>query len=354
MNSEVVKTLTKTKKLATSTTIKMNKADDGAILARNMLFGNMISAKNAREHGGGGVALKSNNSSLLEKLKKQLDKYLKKLSQRGYSLYDIGKIQWDLISGIKEIAGEMMKGTSFDEAAGDWLRGYIPKHIHDETMLGVYDFFASINNISNHTIEAHKKANNEVFPKLKNQYMVNGFIEYESKMTDLVYGVQNKILDKAILGNGTLTAANNTCGVIATYNAMSAINNNSSPVGFVDLLAAFEKEGIALDGYIGTSPNSIQDYLDRKGYQTKMLVGGSLDVKSVNSLASNYDSFIMTSYNSKDNVLDMIHTMCITKENGKYVIHNAGETEKYDSLGDAVFGYNSASSEPICIIGVTK
>ena len=352
MNSNAVKTLTKTKKIVTSNTIKMNKADDGAILARNMLWGNLLSVKDVKgSSSGSGVFILN---SFMKELEKKLEKFLKKLKQKGCTIHDINKIKADLVAGIIEIGAKMMGGASFNEAAGDWLKGYIPKHIHDETFLEVYDFFASVNHISDDKINAHHKANSAVFPKLKSQYMVNGFIEYEHKMTDLVYGVQNNILDKALLGNDTLTAANNTCGVIATYNAMAALNNNSSPVGFVDLLSEFEKNGIALDGYIGTSPNSIQEYLDKKGYETEMLVGGSLSQKSANSLATDYEAFIMTSYNSKDNVLDMIHTICITKEKGKYVIHNAGDSTKYDSLGAAVYGYNSGKSEPICVIGVTK
>lgn len=321
MNSNAVKTLTKTKKIVTSNTIKMNKADDGAILSRNMIWGNLLSVKNAKGSSVGSGVFISN--SFMKELEKKLEKFLKKMKQKGCTKHDINKIKADLVAGIIEIGAKMMGGASFNEAAGDWLKGYIPKHIHDETFLEVYDFFASVNNISDDKIKAHHKANSTVFSQINSQCMVNGLIEYQSKMKYLVYGVQNDNLDKILLGNNTLTAESNTCGVIATYNAMAALNNNSSPVGFVDLLSEFEKNGIALDGYIGTSPNRLQEYLDDNGYQTKMLAGGSLSQKSANGLATDCEAFILTSYNSKDNVLDMVHTTCITKEKGKYVIHNA-------------------------------
>lgn len=48
-----------------------------------------------------------------------------------------------------------------------------------------------------------------------------------------------------------------------------------------------------------------------------------------------------------------IHTVCITEENGMYVIHNDYEgTKSYSSLEDAVSGYKNGVGEPISIIGI--
>lgn len=39
---------------------------------------------------------------------------------------------------------------------------------------------------------------------------------------------------------------------------------------------------------------------------------------------------------------------------GKYVIHNAGSSKKYNSLSEAINGYNNGNGEPISVIGIKK
>ena len=60
-------------------------------------------------------------------------------------------------------------------------------------------------------------------------------------------------------------------------------------------------------------------------------------------------------YNNAKTVKDMIHTMCITKENGQYKIHNDYEgSRSYDSLFSAVTGYKNGQSRLIIIFGIRK
>lgn len=74
----------------------------------------------------------------------------------------------------------------------------------------------------------------------------------------------------------------------------------------------------------------------------------------------------MTIINNENNISNEVHTMCITKENGKYILHNVfsnGDAEgadndknvgwtQYESLQDVVDGYNQDNGNPISIRGI--
>ena len=64
------------------------------------------------------------------------------------------------------------------------------------------------------------------------------------------------------------------------------------------------------------------------------------------------------SFNNKDNIADMIHTMSITKEEKGYFIHNSyAKPIFFDSLYEAVIKYNEVFgwvSKPIIVMGIRK
>lgn len=83
----------------------------------------------------------------------------------------------------------------------------------------------------------------------------------------------------------------------------------------------------------------------------------------INYIGNDFCAIIVTAYNNKNDITDMIHTVCITRrENGEYVIHNeyrkntaSGIWEENRTgmftLADAIakIGRDSAA---ICIIGI--
>ena len=62
------------------------------------------------------------------------------------------------------------------------------------------------------------------------------------------------------------------------------------------------------------------------------------------------------SYNNTENILDMIHTMSITRDEKGFFIHNSYcKDEWYPTLYEAVVRYNEdykMKSRPIIVIGV--
>ena len=91
-----------------------------------------------------------------------------------------------------------------------------------------------------------------------------------------------------------------------------------------------------------------------------MLSGSQITSDNLSSMSSDYDTFILTTYNDASDVSGQVHTMSITCENGKYELHNdysrtfqiSETSKKYNSLEEAINAYRNNSSEPISVIGV--
>lgn len=152
---------------------------------------------------------------------------------------------------------------------------------------------------------------------------------------------------------GNHDAAYNACEVIATYNALCALNDGQSPVTFPELLNTFEETGIAAKGEFGTSPVALHLYLQSQGYESKMISGKQMSSHAITGIQDQYDTYILTAYNDANDLGQMIHTISITKENEGYVMHNAGDTTVYQSLEEAINGYNDGMGASISLIGVS-
>ena len=55
--------------------------------------------------------------------------------------------------------------------------------------------------------------------------------------------------------------ADSGCGIIATYNAIYSLTRDEN-INFPKMIEAFEKDGIIFGGFFGTSPHSIEKYLE--------------------------------------------------------------------------------------------
>ena len=140
---------------------------------------------------------------------------------------------------------------------------------------------------------------------------------------------------------------------------MAYLNGGYSPVEFPDLLREYEGNGTALLGNWGASPSGVDLYLRKNGYKTTFVTGPDLeqDGNGYERLQSQYDVYIMSSWNIKGQITEGVHTMAITKgENGKFFVHNsfAQNPIEYDSLESAVLLYHGGDSDPISLIGVGK
>lgn len=192
-----------------------------------------------------------------------------------------------------------------------------------------------------------------------------GYIEIQDYFADYGYGTGFNPLED-ILFDGSMTAKDNICEVIAVYNALTQLGNGTPSVDLPKLLYDFSKDGIVLNGCFGTSPVSVNNYLNDIGYDTDMLVGDDIYDDNVQQLQDNYDTYILTAYNEAGNVEAMIHTVSITcdGEPKQYYVHNNnsydsqqkkyGEEylEGYNSLQEAIDAFNDGKGDPISVIGI--
>ncbi len=108
-----------------------------------------------------------------------------------------------------------------------------------------------------------------------------------------------------------------------------------------------------MDGYMGTAPDMLEMYFRENDYETKMISGEDINSKNIDKLNQEYDAYIITTFNEKDNIMKQVHTMSITRLGKKYKMHNDYEGNKeYNSLKEAIYGYRKGSGEPISIIGI--
>lgn len=201
--------------------------------------------------------------------------------------------------------------------------------------------------------ELQYEVNKQAWEQYKEDYTYSMYIEQQSKLTGLQYGTANKFEEWLFFGDEEMTAAKNTCEVIAVYNALSYLEDGNPQVDFPELLRDFSDDGIVLNGVWGTSPTSLQEYMDDLGYDTRMFYDDDINESTLNTTEKRYDTYILTAYNEAGDITHGVHTVSITcEEDGKYYIHNNGDATPYASLYDAVTGFNSGKGDAISVIAI--
>lgn len=269
-------------------------------------------------------------------LKDILDMIKQFAKKLGMSAAEAFAFTIDLAELIGKAGFEAIFGGDTDWEA--WFMEYVPENVSDLTLLGVLSLM-SIKGLPADTVAKHKDKNETEWKKYQKDHDNGKYIEDQPGMTEIQYG--------------NLTGNKNACEVIATYNALQYLTNGNSPDSFPDLLAQFEKNGITANGAFGTSPEAVSSYFKKNGYDTKMLTENNISSSNISDMSKSYDTYIMTTYNNQSDLGAQIHTVSITVENGKYVVHNDYEgTKSYSSLKAAVSGYKDGNGEPISLIGI--
>ncbi len=166
------------------------------------------------------------------------------------------------------------------------------------------------------------------------------YIEHQKDMDDLYYGKRFR-------------ASYNACEVIAAYNALIDLTDHKPDISFPELLAEFEQNGLVRKGAWGTDLQWIDRFLCENGYTVRKLTGRRITAEAVQDLERTCRTFIMTAYNDRDDIMQMIHTVTVTcSADGIYSVHNAGDDRVYRSLSEAVFSFNHQKGRVISLIGI--
>ena len=166
----------------------------------------------------------------------------------------------------------------------------------------------------------------------------NGYIEDQQNYKDMSFGI------KPLSFNG--------CGLIATYNVLYYLTKKED-INFASIIKDLEYDGILFGGLFGTSMKAIDDYFRKIGYRTK----SSSNIRDYDKIGRETDASILTIYNNAYNIFQGLHFIAITKERGKYFVHNNGEYSSntaYNSITDVLCRINSGKSKHVYLTGVYK
>ena len=221
-----------------------------------------------------------------------------------------------------------------------FFRAFIPKHISNRVVVDIYDFLRVIQHLNPINYTRHEQENVDLF---KNHREVikrdNGFVEDQCNYTDMKYGKVNMRFSG--------------CEIFATYNAMYSIHGHN-PITLPEMITEYEKNGMVLSGFFGTSPKAIMKYLNGHGYVTKF----SMKDSEYDRIADEYETAILTIYNDGLDIMKAVHTVNVSKHNGKYLAHNVNCNGKvqgpFDSISDMMTKINHGKSKAISLIGVSR
>ena len=233
----------------------------------------------------------------------------------------------------------------------EYAKGFIPRKVDNETVLKSYDLMSAMCPISSKTIESNAAWNAKELTATGSSYIPESgsYIENQAQWKNVKFGCSS---------NSNMSYSG--CEIIATYNALSALGENTSADTMVNLISSYEKNGAALYGEFGVAPNAIERYMKNAGY--KVQTTDSRNAQKLAEIDKNSDVFITSVYNNQKDITDMVHTVCITKtKDGKYAAHNTYIRDKRgnyvantaDTLEEAISGIGSDTGI-IHVIGVKK
>ena len=221
-----------------------------------------------------------------------------------------------------------------------FFRRFIPKYIKNKTVLRVYELMRKIQRISGRSFSvANSRVNEEAYRV--HEQLINTkkfYIENQSHYVDMFYG--------------KTTVSYSGCEVIAVFNALRSIDVKRI-IPLPKLISDFERDGMVRWGRFGTSPLALRDFLKRQGLETYV----TTDEKEFDAAAENSEALILTIYNDKNDIMKQIHTVCISKSERGYTIHNlygnGAVFGGYPRISDLVHDINFGKAKAICLISIS-
>ncbi|MBQ8975424.1 MAG: hypothetical protein IJ072_06880 [Oscillospiraceae bacterium] len=225
-----------------------------------------------------------------------------------------------------------------------------PERIPARLVLWVMQLASALFRVPKKTVQAHYEENVRLWGELKSSVLTQGYIDRQEALGSMLYGVNRPALSRGLLGGRALNGAENTCEVIAVYNALTALGERD--IDLPELLRIFESGGISLMGYFGTSIYALRRFFKKRGYTVRALVGRAARDGALDDLSARGAVFVAVMFNSRDRLYDMVHTVCIAPKDGELRVYNSGGGGEYHTLRDAIGDYNGASGIPIAVFAV--
>ena len=226
------------------------------------------------------------------------------------------------------------------------LRAFIPQHISNKIVLSVLKILSKLCCVPQSVISSNAAHNSKMLLN-RNLYNADCYIENQSQWSAVKFGTKYSM-------------SYSGCEIIAVHNALRALGKGLSVQCMVNLISCFEQDGAVLGGFFGTAPGAIEKYFRENGYAVTRT--DSMDTELINNIGERSDTIIVTAYNDKNDIMKQVHTVSITKEEGKtYAVHNAYyhvhgryEAKKgYQNLQEAVNALSNLQPASLCVIGIS-
>ena len=225
-----------------------------------------------------------------------------------------------------------MRKREFDQ----W-KAWIPQYIPNRLFLAVYNMLAwlpvSKGIVFSNAKWNEKMLNEHLFSTVK---VCDGFIEEQERWKEIRFGKTGNIRDSG-------------CGVLAVYNALHALKAlpGGQEISTLDkelllhLISSFEIRGAAWQGYFGIPPRYLASFLKKSGYRVQMYAGRK--ARNLDEFGQEGDVFIATVFNDIADITRQLHTVCITKKGGRFIVHNGAPARRSESSGGGQVGFPNLS-----------
>lgn len=183
------------------------------------------------------------------------------------------------------------------------FREFIPEKVNNKLVLNVYDLISQFGKLFIDLKEAHARM--EANSKAERNHLSSkrpSYIEDQRNYSDMHYGM----VSMQYAG----------CEIFSVYNAFLYVFGKEI-IPLSEMIYEFEQDGITLNGRWGSSPKAIGRYLKRKGLKTKRY--HKYDMLEA---CEGENCIIITFYNNSRDIMDQVHTVCVTKELDGYYVHN--------------------------------
>ena len=137
------------------------------------------------------------------------------------------------------------------------------------------------------------------------------YIENQAELSHIPFGTHRK-------SNMSYSG----CEIIAVYNFLL---RRGKPADLSKLIQYFELHGASLRGGFGVEPRALYHFLHCRYSSISFSCGKDAEKKLANTPP---DACIITVQNDRNDIFQMLHTVCVTKEEAGYVIHNAYRRDK--------------------------
>lgn len=220
------------------------------------------------------------------------------------------------------------------ESVLEYLKSFLQRNVPNSVLLSAIQI---IRKLTPEVYPGNLENNIKNFDKHKSSIKRNkGYIEDQYNYWDLKYGYR--------------TIDYSGCEIIATYNALYDLTGEEDR-NFPEMIDYFEKDGILLYGYLGTAPQAVEEYLNKLGFETMR----STDREEYLQIQNECDAFILTKYNNAEDITDAIHTISISKKDGKFYVHNnSSYFNQYNSIEELLNRIDGGGAKDIVLLGIKK